>query len=207
MKSRLIIFARFPERGRCKTRLASTMGADAALEIYRALLTHTFDTAQEAGYTTELRVTPDQYAANRPEWATEPGSIRPQGAGSLGDRMHLGFAEAFQEGIDKVVVIGTDCPQLDKHILARAFEVLETHEAVLGPAHDGGYYLLGLRREVPTLFSGIPWSTSLVLETTKTILKQENISYLLLPTLTDVDTEDDFRLVRQTQPLNHLNIK
>ncbi len=207
MSSKLIVFARYPEKGRCKTRLAKTLGENTALEIYRVLLGHTLEAVRKSGFPAELRVTPDENAIDDPAWGPYSGTFRPQGEGDLGVRMALAFKEAFREGATKVVVIGTDCPGLEAEILHQAYRELDTCEAVIGPASDGGYYLLGLSRENPGLFAKIPWSTPHVFQATKTILENRNISYLLLPTLADVDTEDDFQRLRTTEPLNVIKTK
>jgi rSAM/selenodomain-associated transferase 1 len=114
-----------------------------------------------------------------------------QGEGDLGSRMALAFANAFNEGSKIVVIIGTDCPSLKPKLMGDAFQVLSQNDLVLGPAQDGGYYLIGLRRFIPELFTGINWGTSEVLQQTVTIAKQLDLAIAYLPTLADVDRPED----------------
>ncbi|HEV2146923.1 MAG TPA: TIGR04282 family arsenosugar biosynthesis glycosyltransferase, partial [Longimicrobiaceae bacterium] len=124
-------------------------------------------------------------------WLGEPAAYLPQREGGLGERMRGAFEEAFAAGYRRVVIVGSDLPGLSAGLLRRAFALLDAHEAVLGPARDGGYYLLGLRRPVPELFEGIAWSTGEVFAATVARLRQARIEPALLETLADVDEVED----------------
>ncbi|MEJ7661376.1 MAG: TIGR04282 family arsenosugar biosynthesis glycosyltransferase [Hymenobacter sp.] len=151
----LLIFAREPVLGRVKTRLAAGIGAEAALAAYRELLALTAAAvaAAQVPATVWLAEAPaDEAAATipaaappRPEWPGLPWRVQPP-ADSLGTRMAHAFGAAFGAGAGRVVVIGTDCPGLSAALLTRAFDQLLTHDVVIGPAADGGYYLLGMNR-------------------------------------------------------------
>ena len=114
-----------------------------------------------------------------------------QAAGDLGQRMRAALDAALQTGSHRVVLIGTDCPELDGHVVQTAFERLQEHDVVLGPANDGGYYLIGLRRSAPPLFDGIPWGTGDVLRATLRVAEAAGLSVMLLPRLSDVDCSED----------------
>lgn len=114
-----------------------------------------------------------------------------QSGGDLGARMSAAFQTSFDLGIDKVAIIGTDCPKLKAEIIAKAFDELIDQDLVLGPAKDGGYYLIGLRRRIPELFDGIKWGTSEVFAETLMIAKNLGLNIAVLPTLADIDRPQD----------------
>ncbi|MEC4887155.1 MAG: TIGR04282 family arsenosugar biosynthesis glycosyltransferase, partial [Scytonema sp. PMC 1070.18] len=117
-----------------------------------------------------------------------------QGEGDLGERMMRSLVDAFQSGAEKVVIIGIDCPDINAQILAQAFEQLRQYDLVLGPAVDGGYYLIGLQRPIPELFTNISWGTSEVLQKTINIAQKLNLSVFSLPLLADIDRPEDLPL-------------
>jgi rSAM/selenodomain-associated transferase 1 len=127
-------------------------------------------------------------------WLSDGLQYRLQGRGDLGDRMNRAFCEAFEEGVGRAVLVGTDCPGLTVGILNRAFGALRSHYMVLGPAKDGGYYLIGLRVAVPSLFSDIPWGTGKVLAQTKRIAEGLGLSVAFVDVLEDVDRIKDLRV-------------
>ena len=164
--SALIIFTRNPELGKCKTRLAKTIGDEAALRIYIFLVEHTDKIARSLP-DADLRVYfSDFIGEDNHYWHSNLFSKHLQHGEDLGVRMERAFTETFNAGYVKVVIIGSDLYDLGVSDLAAAFDALESHEAVLGPASDGGYYLLGLKKVIPSLFAGKAWGTSTVLETT-----------------------------------------
>ena len=184
----LIILAKSPVYGQVKTRLAVSIGAAAALEIYRQLLKHTLDVAAKVPADKVIFYS-DEPA---PDERTEPGFARATQYGAdLGARMENAFTHVFRKGYKKAVVIGTDCPAIGERTLAAAFDALHQHDVVIGPAYDGGYYLLGMKRVHHMLFDNIPWSTATVFEETVTICRSNGLRYLLLPTLHDVDEKKD----------------
>jgi len=126
-------------------------------------------------------------------WLSTDIPCLPQGEGDLGDRLLLAFAQAFAQGAQSVVVIGADCPDLGPTLFAQAFSALTRKNLVLGPAMDGGYYLVGLNRPAPALFSDIPWGNSEVLAATLKQAKELHLSIHLLEPLADVDRPEDLR--------------
>ncbi len=197
---RVIVFLRAPELGRVKTRLAATVGHGPALEIYRELLQLTLATLR-AHPQVELRVTPDDAvggldtvldSAGPP--SLQPGWRRlPQGAGDLGERLERAVQDAFAAEPTPVVVIGCDCPEGTKDDLVEAGRLLATRDVVFGPATDGGYWLIGLKRPVPELFRGISWGTSRVLDQSLDIAQRLGLNWGLLRELDDIDTEADWK--------------
>lgn len=188
----LIIFARHPELGRVKTRLAADIGAEQALAIYRQLLAHTRAVAaplevHKTVWLAETTTAPEQAA----DWLGY--EQLPQPPGDLGQKMQTAFAHDLARGAAKVVIIGTDCPGLSTAHLTEAFAALDTHDVVLGPAADGGYYLLGLKRLHPELFHNKPWSTATVRTETEADAARLHLRLHRLPELTDIDTGADLR--------------
>jgi len=190
MSLALIIFARKPALGKVKTRLAAQIGDEAALRIYLRLLTHTRDVAMHAHCDTHV-------------FLTEPPAdlfwqdfrLHLQADGDLGEKMHAAFTELFTEGYGKAVIIGSDCPGLQAAHVQKAFDALDEHDVVIGPAADGGYYLLGMNRLHDALFQNKDWSTDAVYSQTTAEIKAARLSYATLPMLHDVDTADDLQTV------------
>lgn len=189
----VLIFVRAPEPGRVKTRLAVEIGALEALRVYMRLTRHAVAQALTLAPQVAVHVhfTPADAGARVRRWLGEGPAYLPQAAGDLGERLGQAFQEAFAAGFIRVVVIGSDLPDLSSSLLHRALELLDEHAAVLGPAQDGGYYLLGLREPLPELFRGIAWSTEQVLSQTLARLRAAGIEPALLETLSDVDVAAD----------------
>jgi rSAM/selenodomain-associated transferase 1 len=202
----LLVFAKYPQAGNCKTRLARGMGTANALRVYQALLHHTLTVARALPCRKILMADPPSHAQDGADWAPGMDAYLPQAQGDLGTRLSAAFAASFDRGARKSVVIGCDCPQISKESIVSSFTALNDCDAVLGPTEDGGYYLLGLKEERPALFQSIPWSTGQVLEQTLNILKIHSLSYISLNAFSDVDTLADFERVRHLEPLKHLGI-
>ncbi|AYA36604.1 glycosyltransferase [Hymenobacter oligotrophus] len=194
----LLVFARYPELGKVKTRLAADLGPAVALDAYHQLLAHTRAVAQALPGARTLWLAAEPPAGAAPLWPEWPQRLQPT-APDLGQRMQHAFAEAFAGGAARVVIIGTDCPGLQTSHLQEAFARLHTHDVVLGPAHDGGYYLLGMRQLHPELFGNIAWSTDAVLGETLCIAHRLHLQVAQLPALPDVDTAADWH-AWQRQP-------
>ncbi len=186
-----LVFVRAPEAGRVKTRLAASLGAEGALRVYRRLAEHTVREARALGGEVRVHFTPAHAGDEVRAWLGDGPRYLPQSAGDMGARMEAAFRAAFQDGADRVVIIGSDLPELSASLLRRAFDALESHRAVIGPARDGGYYLLGMRTTIEGLFDGIPWSTDEVLAQTLDRLGAAGIEPALLDTLSDVDELED----------------
>ena len=189
----ILLFVRAPEAGRVKTRLAAEIGAEAALRIYRRLAEHAVAEARALGPDVALRIhyTPATGGAALRGWLGADAAYLPQADGDLGARMRTAFEAAFGEGHRRVLIIGSDLPGLSAEVLRRALRLLDSHPAVIGPAADGGYYLLGLRGMVDGVFDGIAWSTERVLEATVARLRAAGCAPAMLEPLRDVDVADD----------------
>ena len=188
----LIVMARWPAPGRCKRRLASSLGAAAAARIQARLTDHTLAVGRQLGI--ELVLAVDGLApraARRLGDQLGVGRIVLQGGGGLGVRMQRQFQRAATERARRVVLIGSDLPQLERADLASAFAALDHQQAVLGPACDGGYWLIGLRRPEPALMEGIAWGSEQVLEQTLAALARRGLEPALLPWRRDLDRGED----------------
>lgn len=190
----LLIFIKNPRRGHVKTRLAATEGDEKALEIYQQLLAYTRKTVQPLQ--ADKQVWYSQFVPEQDEWDDAIFVKKRQQGETLGRRMQGAFKQAFNEDYRQVVIIGSDCGQLKKKHLEHAYEALKTNDVVIGPSEDGGYYLLGMRKYFPVLFEDKPWSTDDVFEHTLEDCKTYNLSYHVLETLNDVDTEEDWDQIK-----------
>ena len=184
----LLIFMRSPVLGEVKTRLAAETGDEEALLLYLTLVKHTLEVAATINCERFLCVEGDlkgfAYAENTFMFLKQSGS-------ELGERMKNAFARSFNNGALKVIIIGTDSAEIEATHINKAFELLDSVDAVVGPAMDGGYYLLGLTRMLEPLFSGKQWSSSTVFKNTIKDLKTFNFSYCELESLSDIDTLAD----------------
>jgi uncharacterized protein len=196
MKQTLIIFVKNPVEGQVKTRLAATVGHQKAVEIYRKLLVHTQKTAlnwqnsAEANVSKRVSVFYGDFINENDLWNDFDKYL--QVNGDLGQRMYSAFADEFYRNADQVAIIGSDCLQLtDSHIKA-AFGALITHNIAIGPAQDGGYYLLGMMTLYNFLFENKPWSQPQLLTETMIEIQSKNIDFQLLDTLSDIDTWEDY---------------
>jgi uncharacterized protein len=195
----LLVFARDPVPGQVKTRLIPALGAAGAADLYRQLLEHTLRTAAAVpGVSRTLWIDrPDPGPWVREAAAAHGMALATQCAGDLGQRMQQALTAALA-GADRAVLIGSDCPGYDASYLEQAFARLECQDAVLGPAADGGYVLIGLRRPAPGLFEGVDWGTHRVLGQTRARLHRLDLRWAELPTLHDLDTADDLRRLSES---------
>jgi len=188
----LLVFARNPIAGRVKTRLIPAMGLGPATAVYRQMLEDTLVTCSHVcAHSRELWIDqPDPHPVAA-EMANRLGmSVHAQSGDDLGSRMHAAFAETLRNA-HSAVLIGSDCPEYDPPYLDAAFRALEQHDAVLGPAADGGYVLIGLKKADPHLFHRVPWGTNRVLDATRLRLRQLQWSFMELPIKYDVDKPED----------------
>ncbi len=190
-KKALIIFTRNPEIGKCKTRLANTIGNEAALNIYKFLLKHTANISESINadkyvfYTEKIK--------KEDLWNDTIFRKKLQKGDDLGKRMENAFIDLFESGYQKVIIVGSDLLDLKADHINDAFEKLNEHDVVFGPAKDGGYYLLGLSKLQACIFRNKPWSETNLLDVTLKELGQKNISLTLLETLNDIDTFEDLK--------------
>ena len=190
MNKAIIIFVRNPELGKVKTRLAATVGNDKALAIYNELLQHTFSTVKNIK--ADKFVFYHEVITDNDIWS-EPAFIKKiQQNVKLGEKMKAAFQEVFSAGYKRVLIIGSDCLQLNSKIIEDAFTMLEEKDTVIGPAKDGGYYLLGMNIMQNFIFENKEWSTASVFSDTLHDIEQHQLSVGLLPELLDVDTEEDW---------------
>lgn len=187
----LTIMLKAPRLGLAKTRLAATVGNDKALEIYGELLDRLTGQLRELG-PVELRFAPDDAGAEVERWLRPGWRTAPQGNGPLGERLERAFRERLGPACGRLAVIGADCPRVTAEDIREAWAALETHDAVLGPALDGGYWLIGLKDPCPALFQEIAWSTERVLEQTLRKAEQAGLRVRLLRKLGDIDTQRDW---------------
>lgn len=203
MQTKLILILKYPRPGAVKTRLIPALGEWRACELYRALVRHTLGEAQR--FSSKSTVSLAARVANAPDddavrqWLGEGIPYEPQGEGDLGQRMERVVHDEFAEGASPVVLIGADCPELTAEHLHAAVRALEGKDVVLGPAADGGYYLIGMRRLVPELFRGIQWGSGLVLDQTLTAARKTRVECQLLDTLHDLDRPEDLSFWAQTR--------
>jgi uncharacterized protein len=188
----LIIFYRNPELGKVKTRLAKTMGDEKALAIYLRLAEHTRSICQELSL--DKVVYYSHFVDTEDAWLNSSFQKKIQQGNDLGEKMQNAFAGGFKIGYTSICIIGTDCFELTSKIIEQAFDQLKKHDTVIGPANDGGYYLLGMKKPTPELFQSKNWSTDSVARDTVNDFKRLGLSFVKLPSLTDVDEEKDLPL-------------
>jgi uncharacterized protein len=197
----LLIFARLPKAGANKTRLIPAIGAAHATQVYRQLVDLTLSQARHLASNRGCQVTVCYTGGSASEVQAAFGgdlAYREQLGTSLGDRLQLATKSAFEDGATRVVVIGTDCPSLTSNDLRFAFELLEEYDVVIGPAHDGGYYLIGFNADHACLFADVDWSTSKVLQQTLNKIRELKLRVRRLPTLADIDYPEDLVSLRRS---------
>jgi len=185
----LVIFVRNPVLGQVKTRLAKDIGDKRALAIYLQLLDHTLEITRSLSFRKFIYYADE--VSDYDLWSVPGYTKRKQNGNDLGERMLNSFKELFDQGFTRIVIIGSDCLQLKTNTLEQAVSLLESNAAVLGPASDGGYYLLGLTKLYPDLFVNKPWSTDQVFTKTIDDFNNQGISYALLEELSDIDNITD----------------
>jgi len=195
-EERLIVFTRYPEPGKTKTRMIPALGAEGAARLQRQLTEDTLVQVKELTALSPLSV--EVHFSGGTEqlmqaWLGSDFVYQPQTEGDLGTRITSAFAASFAAGMTRVVIIGIDCPDLKADLMVQAFEALEQCDVVLGPAEDGGYYLIGLKRMIDSLFVGISWGTSQVRQQTLEIAHKLNLAIAFLPLLNDIDRPEDLK--------------
>lgn len=191
----LIIFTRYPEPGKTKTRLIPAVGAEKAAEIARKLSEHTLTQIRTLQNFTKIQI--HFVGGNRllmQQWLGNDLDYFEQSQGDLGERIKCALEMAFANNMANVIIIGTDCPSLSPEIITEAYEALTEYDLVLGPALDGGYYLIGLNHLIPELFQNIKWSTEEVLLQTLAIAQQLKLRVYQLSILADVDRPEDLKI-------------
>lgn len=188
-KSLILIFTRNPELGKVKTRLAASIGDQNALEIYVQLLEHTKKVALETPY--DKQVLYSEAINPNDMWEAASFQKKLQVGEDLGDRMYNAFQGGFNAGYEKIIIIGSDLIALESSDISTAISKLDDNDIVIGPAEDGGYYLLGMKKVPENIFSNKEWGTDTVLA--DTLLDISNLKYHLLKEKNDIDTYEDIK--------------
>ena len=191
MPERLIVFTRFPEPGKTKTRLIPALGERGAAALQRRMTEHIIATAAKVNNRPDLNIEVRHEGGNADSmrnWLGPQLVYRAQGSGDLGRRMARAFEDAFQDSNGTAVIVGSDIPGVSADIIEQAFEGLQENDLVLGPAHDGGYYLIGLKNTLPAdtysrLFDGLSWGSGNVLSQTLQTAGESGLRFLLLESL------------------------
>ncbi|MEM6754530.1 MAG: TIGR04282 family arsenosugar biosynthesis glycosyltransferase [Cyanobacteria bacterium P01_C01_bin.38] len=201
-KKHLIIFTRYPQPGKTKTRLIPALGVEGAANLQRQMTEYTVAKVKKfqssAAISFEIRFAGGNLQLMQ-NWLGTELNYQLQGEGDLGKRMQNSFLSAFDKGAQEVVIIGIDCPGVNAQVLAEAFEKIQNCDLLLGPAVDGGYYLIGLKRAIAELFINIDWGTAKVLQQTVDIAQQLNLSVAYLQTLADVDRPEDLPIWQNSE--------
>jgi rSAM/selenodomain-associated transferase 2/rSAM/selenodomain-associated transferase 1 len=213
-KKRLIMFTRYPETGTTKTRMIPLLGAEGAANLQRKMTEHTFSRVMGLTASNDLSLEiryegGSEYLMR--QWLGYEFECARQGAGDLGDRMQRAFKNAFDSGASTVVIIGTDIPELTGADIEKAFAVLKQQKMVLGPAKDGGYYLIGLQKgaflqAADELFSGIKWGEHDVLKKTVYISNRFELDHFLLKEMEDVDRPEDLAVWERSRILEGCDV-
>jgi uncharacterized protein len=203
---RLLVFARLPEAGAVKTRLAASIGEGRALDVYEAMLSDLLENIGKSDEETEIEIlwAPTAAATGAAlRQAFGAFSMARQTGADLGDRLAMAFSERFFfHRTRKIIAIGVDDPTLSRELIDHAFSLLESCEWVIGPADDGGYYLIGCRAAAfsTEIFTGIEWSTDQVLATTLDHIRDSEQTVAQLPSRFDIDREEDLRHLATLAP-------
>lgn len=189
----ILLFVKSPVKGEVKSRLAAVLGQDAALELYRNFVLDILASVEASGIPFRICCHPPGAVARIASWLGDHHQYLPQEGADLGERMDHAFRKAFSEGVSRAVLIGSDIPDLPPALLQDAVGRLDRTGAVIGPARDGGYYLIGFRSDAffPEIFRGPEWSSDTVFRTTLQIFERARQQVSLLTPWRDVDTIDD----------------
>ncbi|MBC8318188.1 MAG: TIGR04282 family arsenosugar biosynthesis glycosyltransferase [Desulfobulbaceae bacterium] len=193
IKEAIIIFTRFPLPGQAKTRLVPYLGAKKAAELQRSMTEHTLAQARDMQQMRDVCIEVHYDGGTREliqKWLGKV-SLHKQQNGDLGTRLAAALSTGFQSGYTKILITGTDCPSLTSSLMIQSLDDLNQRDLIIGPATDGGFYLLGLKKSAPQLFVDVPWGTSKVYEKTVSNAQKLNLSLYNLPTLSDIDRPED----------------
>lgn len=198
-KKCVLFFVKYPVPGRVKTRLAEQIGHDVAADLYRNFVTDTLATLKNLDANLRIVFDPPDSKEQFQQWLGKEYSYLPQDGLDLGQRMKNAFLQAFSQGFNSVIVIGSDSPDLPVEYLERAYPALDNNDVVIGPSSDGGYYLIGFTKKsfLPEAFERISWSSNKVFDQTVNILKQHKQNLYLLPQWHDIDTIADLKSFQQ----------
>ena len=189
----VLLFTKIPVRDRVKTRLAQDLDGDLVLRLYESMVLDTIDMLKQSGFQFRICISPPGAVEEARTWLGRDYSYMPQNGGDLGERMEQAFVRVFFEGYREAILIGSDIPGLSSGTVQEAFASLASHGAVIGPANDGGYYLIGFSREAfyPEIFHSMPWSTPAVFRETLERFASASRPVFVLPEYIDADTRED----------------
>ena len=202
----LLFFVKYPEKGKVKSRLATVIGDDSAVSLYKNLVAQMLSTLKEGTFPLYICFFPKNAQKPVKNWLGREYHYIPQNGKDLGERMRNGFINGFAMGYKRVVLIGSDIPDLPMKYIEEAFKSLKEMDAVIGPAFDGGYYLIGFNLSTfsPQVFEGITWGTENVFEETMRKLKRFRRTVHTLPYHRDIDTAEDLKRLKGRLSSNHL---
>ena len=191
----LLFFIKSPEKGKVKSRLASVIGDKPAANLYRDFITQMLSTLRRGDFPFHICFYPHNALKGVKKWLGDQHHYIPQKGKDLGERMSNAFRKAFDTGFKRVVLVGSDIPDLPLKVIEEAFISLKEEDAAIGPAYDGGYYLIGFKEKTfsPQVFERMAWGTERVFEDTMKVLKNLNQRVHTLPYLRDIDTVDDLK--------------
>lgn len=189
----LIVFVKSPETGRVKSRLAADIGEEKARRLYMRFVEDLLDSLDKGDHCLKIFFHPPDQQSVLSKWLGRERSYEPQKGDDLGERMKRAFEKCFSDGFEAAILIGCDIPDLTGEIIKEGFAALRSSDVVIGPSHDGGYYLIGFRSGtfLPEVFTGISWGTDGVLKSTREILENNGLRLSLLPLWRDIDTYED----------------
>ncbi|HUI44655.1 MAG TPA: TIGR04282 family arsenosugar biosynthesis glycosyltransferase [Nitrospirota bacterium] len=189
----VILFVKLPEKGKVKSRLATSLDGDVVLRLYECMVLDAIDMLNGGHYSFRICFDPPEASDRIRQWLGDAYSYVPQLGDDLGEKMEKAFSRVFSDEVREAVLIGSDVPGVTAAIIDEAFEALAAHDSVIGPASDGGYYLIGFRKGAlcPDVFHHMTWSTASVFEETVRRLRRALCSVHVLPERTDVDKKED----------------
>ena len=190
----IIIFCKYPIEGNVKTRIAKTIGNEVSVNLYKLLSEYIFQELLKTENVFQYLFYDNNADRDKiKKWAGAEFTYELQEGNDLGEKMYNAFNKVIDRGSTKTIIVGTDIPDISSDIIQKAFQALNNSDVVIGPAMDGGYYLLGMKRLYKSFFTGIEWSNHTVLKKTLEKINSLNLSYSMLPELIDIDTEEDLK--------------
>ncbi|MEW6001548.1 MAG: TIGR04282 family arsenosugar biosynthesis glycosyltransferase [Nitrospirota bacterium] len=191
----IILFVKYPEKGKVKTRFSARLGDETTQNLYRCFVSDLIEILEKKRYTFKIAFYPPDSEEKIISWLGPEHSYTTQVGKDLGERMENAFKDAFMEGFNEVLVIGSDIPDITPSLIDKAFETLKSSDAVIGPCFDGGYYLIGftMKTFLPDIFKNIQWSTEGVFKDTMEVFSKKGYKVYVLPKLRDLDRIEDLR--------------
>ncbi|MFH1282679.1 MAG: TIGR04282 family arsenosugar biosynthesis glycosyltransferase [bacterium] len=192
-KECVLFFVKYPEKGKVKNRLSSALEHASVVELYKNFVLDILATLDKSKIPFWICYSPSRKLKKLAQWLGKHHTYKPQYGENLGERMKDCFSHSFSEGFERVVVIGSDSPDISENLIKRSLKSLRKNNAVIGPSYDGGYYLLGFRKGDfnPKIFDKVRWSSSQVFDQTVNTLRKNKSSFNILPNLRDIDTYSD----------------